>query len=108
MEFPNCTAVLVVEDEDDIRDEVVACLRSEGFQVYEAENERQALAVLSTMPQPGLVLIDLLMPSISGPSLIGALRNGDRAVTLPMVAVSTFATSAGGPYRHQKKPIDLR
>jgi len=108
MNHPKCAAVLVVEDEADIRDAVVAFLEYQGFAVYEADNGQVALDALKRIPQPALVLADLMMPVMDGPSLIAALREDDRFATLPVVIVSaaSHVTEMEG-YRRLKKPIDL-
>jgi CheY-like chemotaxis protein len=111
MEAPTCSAVLVVEDDEEIRDLIVELLRSEGFQVYEAKSAAEALALLPSMPEPVLVLADLMMPTMSGPSFIASLRNGDRFATLPMVAdvaASSEDVSDTEAPRPVKKPIDPR
>ena len=104
---PTCAAILVVEDEPDIRDLVVECLRFAGFNVYEAENGQQALDVLQGIPQPTLILADLMMPVMDGPALIAALRSDDRFATLPVVIVTAADTAAPQGYRRLKKPIVL-
>jgi len=104
---PQCLAVIVVEDDADIREAVVTALEQEGFHVFQAENGALALEVLRTMPHPSLVLADLMMPVMDGWQLIGALSQDDRLATLPVVVVS--ATNEKGPIgiRQVKKPIDL-
>jgi two-component system chemotaxis response regulator CheY len=102
-----CLAVLVVEDDADIREVVVRVLEDDGFQVYQAENGKRALEVLMDMPHPSLILADLMMPVMDGWSLIAALRQDDRLATLPVVIVSALDQSLPEGYRRVKKPIDL-
>jgi CheY-like chemotaxis protein len=102
-----CLAVLVVEDDADIREVVVRVLEDDGFQVYQAENGERALEVLEGMPHPSLILADLMMPVMDGWSLIAALRKADRLATLPVVIVSALDQSVPEGYRRVKKPIDL-
>lgn len=107
MTLATCVAVLVVEDERDIREGVVEFLRSEGFQVHAAENGQEALEVLQHIPQPALVLADMMMPVMDGPALVAALRNQDQFASLPVVIVSALDSSVPTGYRRVKKPIDL-
>jgi CheY-like chemotaxis protein len=107
MTSASCRAVLVVEDDEDIRDLVVHVLEDEGFDVYQAENGEQALGILEDMPQPALILADLMMPVMSGPLLIATLRSDDRFATLPVVIMSAVDAETFGAYRRIKKPIDL-
>ncbi len=104
---PSCAAILVVEDEIDIRELVVEFLRFAGFNVYGAENGREALDILKSLPQPTLILADLMMPVMDGPALIAALRNDDRFATLPVVIVTAADIAAPQGYRRLKKPIIL-
>jgi CheY-like chemotaxis protein len=107
MTVSKCAAVLVVEDEPDIREAIAEFLRAEGFVVAQAENGREALELLPRMPQPTLILADLMMPLMDGMTLISALRDDDRFVTLPVVIVSAADIAAPLGYRLVKKPMDL-
>jgi two-component system chemotaxis response regulator CheY len=102
-----CLAVIVVEDDADIREAVVTALELEGFHVFQAENGARALEVLRTMPHPSLVLADLMMPVMDGWQLIGALSQDDRLATLPVVIVSANNEKSPGGFRQVRKPIDL-
>src|SRR5260370_41205795 len=103
----SCTAILVVEDEPDVRGLVVESLRYAGFHVYEAENGKEALDILPHIPQPTLILADLMMPVMDGRALIAALRNDDRFATLPVVIVTSAEIAAPQGYRRLKKPFVL-
>jgi CheY-like chemotaxis protein len=107
MTHPKCAAVLVVEDEADIRDAIVEFLQADGFFVEHARNGLEALDQLPRMPQPTLILADLMMPFMDGMTLITALREDDRFATLPVVIVSAATMRAPQGYRRLKKPIDL-
>lgn len=107
MSPPQCLAVLVVEDDDDIREVVASALASEGFQVYQAESGVRALELLREMPHPSLILADLMMPIMSGWELIKALSEDDRLATLPVVVVSAVDHDAPQGFRRVKKPFDL-
>jgi CheY-like chemotaxis protein len=102
-----CLAVLVVEDEDDIRELVANALEQEGFQVYQAESGARALELLKQMPHPSLILADLMMPVMSGWDLIKALSQDDRLATLPVVVVSAVDDAEPQGFRRIKKPFDL-
>jgi CheY-like chemotaxis protein len=106
MASQTCTAVLVVEDEPDIREIVVEFLLGEGFQVYAAANGQEAITVLHAIAQPALVLADMMMPVMDGPALIAALREDDQFASLPVVVVSASPLAPEG-YRRIKKPFDL-
>jgi CheY-like chemotaxis protein len=102
-----CLAVLIVEDEDDIREVVANALEQEGFQVYQADSGARALELLKEMPHPSLILADLMMPVMSGWDLIKALSQDDRLATLPVVVVSAVDSKEPQGFRRIKKPFDL-
>ena len=102
-----CLAVLVVEDDPDIRDAVTTELELEGFHVFSAANGAHALEVLKTMPHPSLILADLMMPVMDGWQLIRALSQDDRLATLPVVVVSAVDQGSPEGFRRVKKPIEL-
>lgn len=59
--------ILVVEDDRDIRESVVEILEDEGHRVTSAGDGREALDLLqSSSPPPDLILLDLMMPVMSG------------------------------------------
>jgi CheY-like chemotaxis protein len=107
MSSTSCLAVLIVEDEVDIRELVANALEHEGFQVYQAESGAQALELLKQMPHPSLILADLMMPVMSGWDLINALSQDDRLATLPVVVVSAVDSAEPQGFRRIKKPFDL-
>jgi DNA-binding response OmpR family regulator len=106
IESRTCTAILVLEDEEGLRTEVARHLEAEGFQVYQAENGASALQLLQVMSRPALVLADLMMPSATGPDLIGTLRPGDRLVILPVVSLSE-AEIDGSEYVRRKQLVSV-
>ncbi|HEV7243033.1 MAG TPA: response regulator transcription factor [Thermoanaerobaculia bacterium] len=76
--------VLVVEDDPAIRRSIVAQLRAEGYDVVEAADGREALAVVRR-DKPDLILTDLAMPVLDGFTLITTLR---KTITTPIVVLS--------------------
>lgn len=56
--------ILIVEDDKDIREGVRILLEGEGYDVIEAENGRKGLELLSE--DPDLVILDVMMPGMSG------------------------------------------
>jgi CheY-like chemotaxis protein len=78
-------AVLVAEDNEDIRELVVHQLRRMGVSVLQAENGRTALD-LAMAEQPALVLMDMDMPVMSGFEAVEQLRR--RGYTKPIFALT--------------------
>lgn len=65
--------VLVVDDDDDIRDTIRLALEDMGYIVYEAPDGRPALERLQAHPQGLVVVLDLNMPGMDGVALLHAL-----------------------------------
>ncbi len=66
--------ILVVEDEAEIRAEVVECLADEGFEYLEAANSEEGLDLIRRDPGIAVVLADVKMPGRSGLEMIGAAK----------------------------------
>jgi CheY-like chemotaxis protein len=103
-----CNTILVVEDSDDIRELVCTTLRRAGYTVQEAENGATALALIEEMPEPPcLVLLDLMMPVMSGAQLLTKLQESGRLATLPVIVTSAVADrqQPAGARAYVRKPV---
>ncbi|MEL7448375.1 MAG: response regulator [Pseudomonadota bacterium] len=80
--------VLLVEDERPVRAVVVAALRSNGYQVLEADDPKQALSIAANNPFDILVT-DVVMPGMNGVELAERLRAAHTSV--PVVFMSGYA-----------------
>lgn len=67
--------ILVVEDNQDVRDLVVQILNADGFHIFSAVDGKNALAILN-LNQIDLVLLDVMMPGISGLEVLSEIRTG--------------------------------
>lgn len=85
--------ILVVEDESDIRDLVRYNLEQEGFAVIEAESGDQALTLIRR-EQPGLVILDLMLPGTPGLEICRSLRQDAATTDLPIVILTAKAAEA--------------
>lgn len=104
-----CQTILVVEDDDDIRNVLVEILQSEGYETREAANGKEALNVLSTIPKPCLVLLDMMMPIMNGRQFLDAVMADSFLAPIPVLIVSAIADKANaeGSVGFLKKPIDI-
>ncbi len=108
-------AVLIVDDHPLNRTVARLFLEPHGFKITEAENGRQALAVLKAQSFD-LVLLDVHMPVMDGPETIRHIRDADEDwATLPVIALTADAMSgdrekllAAGMTGYVSKPIDQR
>ena len=82
--------ILVIEDEPDIRKLVQYNLTQEHFNVVEAEDGEQALSLLQR-EKPNLVILDLMLPGLSGLELCKLLRQRSDTSRLPILMLTAKA-----------------
>ena len=75
--------ILVVEDEPDIQELLCACLRDAGYQVSEALDGVEALALFQSRPFD-LVLLDVMLPKIDG---FGVCEVSRRQSQIPLLSL---------------------
>jgi len=95
------TKVLVVEDNTDVREELVAILRFEGYDVRDAENGRLGLDLVRQWA-PDLVICDLMMPELDGYGTLAAMRADPTCA-----AISFLCLTARGERRDIARARDL-
>jgi CheY-like chemotaxis protein len=102
-------SVLVVEDDDDIRNAIVDLLESEGYCTEAAENGKEALEKLYHIPKPCLVLLDMMMPIMNGRQFLDEVMKDSKLAPLPILIVSAVAekSNTAGSVGFLKKPIDI-
>ncbi|SUD48039.1 Mycobacterial persistence regulator A [Nocardia otitidiscaviarum] len=84
--IPTAPAVLIVEDDPNVRSTLDQLLRFEGYRVLQAADGSAALTVLATQ-RPDLAVVDVVMPELDGLSLCRVLRRrGDRLPILVLTA----------------------
>lgn len=103
--------ILLVEDDEDIRESLGYFLKSEGYEVQTAANGKEGLEKLHA-EKPGLVLLDLMMPVMDGWQFLEE-KNHDKDQTISKVPVLVISAVRGNPYipgalGFVKKPVDLR
>ena len=79
--------ILVVEDEQDIRDLLVFNLQKNGFNVRAVDNGEKALSLIRT-DNFDLILLDLMIPGISGFDLTRILKNDDETSEVPIIMLT--------------------
>jgi len=103
--------LLVVDDDDHIRTLLRKTLTEEGYDVREAANGTDAI-LLAQSERPSLIILDILMPGISGFDVLAALKNQPETMTLPVVILSIVEDRERGYQlgvdRYLTKPIDTR
>ncbi|MBE5980779.1 MAG: response regulator transcription factor [Paenibacillaceae bacterium] len=81
----NCRHVLVVDDEPKILEVVCMLLESKGFKTFPAENGKKALEIFYT-ENISLVILDLMLPDISGEEICTAIRKKSRVPVIMLTA----------------------
>ncbi|MBE9126441.1 MULTISPECIES: response regulator transcription factor [unclassified Coleofasciculus] len=78
------TKILVIEDEQSVRENLLELLEVEEFETLEAENGSIGL-YLAQQQHPNLILCDVLMPELDGYGVLKALRSNDVTATIPFM-----------------------
>ena len=78
------TKILVIEDADPLRNDIVEMLAFEGFDVASAENGIVGVEVAREY-KPDLIICDIMMPELDGYGVLNALRKDDQMVTVPFI-----------------------
>lgn len=95
MARPEDKTVLVVDDEEDVREYFAMALEDAGFNVQRAENGNQALERIKEKA-PDFISLDLVMPEKSGIKLLYELRQNNAWRRIPFVVVTAHARDDAG------------
>lgn len=103
--------ILVIENEDLVRANILELLEAEGFNALGAMNGREGIS-LAERASPSLVICDILMPDITGYEVLATLRHHPQFLTTPFVFLSAKASEidtqrglAMGANRYLTKPF---
>lgn len=104
----------MVDDDLDIRDAIAELLVGEGYRVRTAPNGLELLSALAEEDRPALILLDVMMPAVSGIDLCRALKRSPDFCHIPVLLMSAVGTSNdvqiatdSGAAEYFKKPFDL-
>lgn len=96
--------VMVIDDNDDLRELTMEIVRSGGYDVLGADNGWRALGVLASLErEPSLILLDLVMPVMDGQTFLNTLQAVQHLTTVPVVALT--ATPSPRPVRGARKVV---
>jgi CheY-like chemotaxis protein len=104
-----CRTILIIEDEEAIRDALVFALEIEGYRVSTAANGEEGLAFLRNAPAPCLIVLDLMMPVMNGWEFVESIRKDIHLAVIPIVVMTAFASHAKAIPAQGivEKPVDL-
>ncbi|HZP44826.1 MAG TPA: response regulator [Candidatus Binataceae bacterium] len=103
--------VMVIEDEPATRTFMAELLRLEGFKVIACENGAEALQYLvQSLHLPCLIIMDMRMPVMDGPTFRAAMLADARLAEVPVVVVTAYEPAAAARLaarRVFRKPVDV-
>lgn len=85
------STILVVEDDDELRDLLLTQLELEGYNVFTAHNGAVALTKVQTQ-KPDVILMDVLMPEMSGIEATRMLKEDENTRHIPVIMVTSEDT----------------
>ncbi len=97
--------ILIVDDNEDLRDLFRCVLESEGFTVGTAASGEEALDRLREAPQTWLVLLDLVLPDMSGLDLATVMKAEHGLAEIPVLLVSGMPFADVGALPVLRKPV---
>ena len=83
--------VLLVEDDDELRDIVGDILEASGYDVVPGGNGKQAIEYLNSGGEcPSVIVLDLMMPILSGWECLRAIKQDDRLSLIPVIVLTAL------------------
>lgn len=108
--MPTRPEVVVVDDDESIREAFRLALELADYDVYTAGDGLEGLELLKSIPTPCVILLDLMMPNMDGWAFAEALRTDPRMAGVAVVVVTAFgerAQSFRGARAILQKPIGV-
>ncbi|RKG81792.1 response regulator [Corallococcus exercitus] len=99
--------ILLIEDEEDIRDAVATLLEMEGYRVAQCIHGQDAWNWLESHPRPGLVLLDLMMPVMDGQAFLKRLSEARMLEGVPIIVLSGSPFHPPGAVTYLRKPVSV-
>jgi len=88
--------IVVIDDEEDVREVIRAVLISKGHQVRTAANGQEGMDLMEAKV-PDLILCDLMMPRVSGLEVLKRVKRHQRLRTVPMIIISALGDEQRPP-----------
>ena len=86
--------VMVVDDDEDVREGIAQILVQGGYAVIEERNGAEALETLRAGSRPRLILLDLMMPVMDGETFCDRCRTDPELATIPIFIISSDVAAA--------------
>jgi CheY-like chemotaxis protein len=88
--------LMIVDDDDDLRDALADVMSAQGYEVAAFADARAALAALEAGVTPFLILLDLMMPGMSGWEFRAAQLENPTLALIPVVVVTAAGSVSAG------------
>ena len=85
--------VLIIEDEADAAELFAEMMRVSGFRVLKTASSTPALSLIAT-EKPDLIILDIMMPEVSGLDILRQMRQDSALAAIPVVVVSAKSMPA--------------
>jgi DNA-binding response OmpR family regulator len=85
--MPGPKKIIIVEDEPDTAEMFAEMMRLNGYQVRKAFGSRQAMVLIS-QENPDAVMLDIMMPDVSGLEVLHYIRREPQLAHIPVIVVS--------------------
>lgn len=85
--------ILIVDDDSDTRTVVRTILTTDGYQVVEAASGEQALDYLKSNEAPALVILDIMMPGMSGLDVAMRMKQHPETQGIPIIILTAKGDS---------------
>ena len=85
--------ILIVEDDDSLANVYITRLQAEGFDTKRVPNGEDALATTISY-QPDLILLDVMMPKVSGFDVLDILRNTPETTNVKVIMLTALSQDA--------------
>lgn len=104
--------ILVVDDDDDLRESLCSLLEYEGYAVVQARDGRAALSLLMAPSRPSLILLDLMLPVMDGWEFRDRQQQDPELATIPVIVTTAVSRdyrleNRMGAADYLTKPLDV-
>jgi CheY-like chemotaxis protein len=102
--------VLIVEDDEDLREMMAQMLTLEGFETVAVSNGREALEYLHESEKPDVILLDLMMPVMDGWEFRRQQQADPALAPVPVIVLSALDQARASNLEAEaflKKPLDF-
>ena len=91
--------ILIVDDDENLREIFASMLRFSGYEILEAVTGREAVNK-AISEKPDLILLDIELPDMRGSDVTRAIRNNSRSANIPIIGCSAFG------WEYRKEALD--